>query len=284
MIICLSSGGLANQLFQFAFSNAVKRFEGEKLLFDKTQLTIATVLGNTKRKFELGVMANISVLKYCPYFWIIASFLDRLGIQTNYVWQVNQLHRPNEFRAFLILQGVALEGDILISELQKRSLYYYNIVENSSSSRAKDYITSLEFKNNCSIHVRRGDYISNAEANEFHGFVGLQYYLEAINYMRNEIPDVEFYVFSDDLDWVQKVFTTQLGVFHFPEKEQEFSGRDSLFVLSNFQNQILANSSFSLWAAYMASFECGKGLKIQPREWWKGEIRQKGFVKEWIVL
>ena len=57
--------------------------------------------------------------------------------------------------------------------------------------------------NSISLHVRRGDYISNPETRRILGFCGIDYYQKCIQMLASEVTDPYFFVFSDDMEWVK---------------------------------------------------------------------------------
>jgi hypothetical protein len=103
------------------------------------------------------------------------------------------------------------------------------------------------------IHVRRGDYLSKSSPCQV---VSIDYYRQAIGLF----PDTHFLVFSDDLDYCRRMFTGPR--FSFAEG---MSDQDDLWAMSMCQNQIIANSTFSWWAAYLNQ-NPDKRI-IAPRSW-----------------
>jgi hypothetical protein len=106
-------------------------------------------------------------------------------------------------------------------------------------------------KNSVSVHIRRGDY-SNYR-NVFAG-VTMNYYKNAFEYIRANIDDPYFFIFSDEIDWCRTEFE-KLGL---TDRETVYvswnSGNDSyrdMQLMSLCKNNIIANSGFSTWAAFL---------------------------------
>jgi len=97
-----------------------------------------------------------------------------------------------------------------------------------------------EFKKYCSIHVRRGDYVTHAS--DFPP-VTIRYIHTAIKEMK-ERGHKRFMIFSDDLNWCKKM----LPGIGLSEGRNPF---EDMTVMANCSNHIIANSSFSWWAAYL---------------------------------
>lgn len=125
-----------------------------------------------------------------------------------------------------------------------------------------------------SLHVRRGDYINNAE----HPIPSLDYYNQALSQIKSELPVM---VFSDDIEWCkgQKIFTEDRFIF----SENNNSAVD-LCLQSLCKYHIIANSSFSWWGAWLA-----KSKKvIAPKKWFGGYCNKNStkdlFPDDWKIL
>ncbi len=97
-------------------------------------------------------------------------------------------------------------------------------------------------KSTCSIHIRRGDYIGN----NFYSQLDMNYYERAMLYVKEQTRVNKFVIFSDDIEWCKE---------HFVGDEFEFSEGmsdiEDLIIMSKMDNNIIANSSYSWWGAYL---------------------------------
>lgn len=123
-----------------------------------------------------------------------------------------------------------------------------------------------------SVHIRRGDYLSAENAKIFGNICTEAYYEEAIKEIENEVPDVQFFVFSDDIPYVKKKYQgdryTIIDLNH---------GKDSLYdmwLMSNCRHNICANSTFSFWGARLNNYK--DKIMIRPTVHKNGQV----FVKE----
>ncbi len=100
-------------------------------------------------------------------------------------------------------------------------------------------------KHAVSVHFRRGDYVKIGCC------LNLGYYKMAIERMQANHPESRFFIFSDDINWVKQTATfipsDAIYVTH-PEKSEPF---DDIWAMSKCHSNIIANSSFSWWAAYL---------------------------------
>jgi len=119
-----------------------------------------------------------------------------------------------------------------------------------------------------SLHVRRGDYITDRDAYNFMGVMPLAYYHQAINYIIAKGIKPSFYVFSDDLDWVKDNIQVNAPLtcvdLHGGQKDYV-----ELDLMSKCRHNIIANSSFSWWGAFLNQ-NPGK-IVIAPAQWVKPE-------------
>jgi hypothetical protein len=117
-----------------------------------------------------------------------------------------------------------------------------------------------------SIHVRRGDYVSNPKTNQIHGVCDIPYYQKAIDEMCNKIDSPHFYVFSDDPQWVKTNITTPNAPIDFVTHNDASKNYDDLRLMSLCKHHIIANSSFSWWGAWLGK---KKGqIVIAPSRWY----------------
>ena len=109
---------------------------------------------------------------------------------------------------------------------------------------------------NCSIHVRRGDYIGN----NFHEVCHLDYYKDAISEMKRRVNIDMFVIFSDDIEWCKQNLQAENCVFM-----EGNSNVEDLYFMTQCNHHIICNSSFSWWGSWLNNKE-GKTV-IAPGKW-----------------
>ena len=130
-----------------------------------------------------------------------------------------------------------------------RSIFIFQ--EEKLSEKTKALQHSMETCNSISLHVRRGDYLSPNHVNLFGGICTINYYEKAIKYICEYVRDPIFYVFSDDIPWVQENLVIPDAVYVTHNK-----GGDSwqdMYLISKCKHHIIANSTFSWWGAYLCN-------------------------------
>lgn len=115
------------------------------------------------------------------------------------------------------------------------------------------------------VHVRRTDYLLNTDL----ASLGLDYYHRAMEKIRDEIENPRFYIFSDDPEWCSSVFK-EPDVFVTLHSDP-FSPLTDLHLMSLASHHIIANSSYSWWAAWLGAKNNQRVL--MPDTWFKQGIK-----------
>lgn len=108
----------------------------------------------------------------------------------------------------------------------------------------------IKSSNSVSIHVRRGDYLTNPTFSGVHGFVGIEYYQKSIHQVLERIESPSFFVFSDDIEWAKHNLGINNSVCYVSHNTGRSSFQD-MQMMSMCEHNIIANSSFSWWAAWL---------------------------------
>jgi hypothetical protein len=115
-----------------------------------------------------------------------------------------------------------------------------------------------------SLHIRRGDYVSNKSTLQFHGLLEMDYYLQAISQIKEKEKAIELFVFSDDLAWCQSHLNLSEKI-HFVDVNSKRDFHFDLFLMSHCKHNIIANSSFSWWGAWLN--KNSEKIVIAPKKW-----------------
>lgn len=128
-----------------------------------------------------------------------------------------------------------------------RELFVFPELVGSRNKTIGDEIVVAE---SVSVHVRRGDYLNSPVLG---GVVGPTYYKEAIQLIYQKIEKPKFYVFSDDIKWCESELGVKKEDCKFIDwNKDDFSFQD-MCLMSLCKHNIIANSSFSWWGAYLNS-------------------------------
>jgi hypothetical protein len=118
-----------------------------------------------------------------------------------------------------------------------------------------------------SVHVRRGDYASDARTLAFHGLCGVDYYQAALRRIRRAVPKAALFVFSDDPAWAKANLRLGAGARFLSHNPPERPWED-LRLMAACSHFVIANSSFSWWGAWLGT-QKGKRV-VAPRRWFAG--------------
>ncbi len=115
-----------------------------------------------------------------------------------------------------------------------------------------------------SIHVRRGDYVSNPKTRRVHGVCNLDYYRKCISLITEKITSPHFFVFSDDPGWVVENLRLDYPATLITHNDATRDYED-LRLMSMCKHNIIANSSFSWWGAWLNANP--DKIVLAPRRW-----------------
>ncbi|CAN5381781.1 alpha-1,2-fucosyltransferase [soil metagenome] len=135
-----------------------------------------------------------------------------------------------------------------------------------------------------SLHVRRGDYVTNPRANAVHGLVGADFYRNAVQYVADRAGGAPaVFVFTDDPDWVAA--SLDIGCpFTLVRHNLAGAEAEDLRLMAACRHHIVANSSFSWWGAWLDASP--DSMVIAPRPWFRDAAMDDSSLipERWIRL
>jgi hypothetical protein len=293
MIIVKLIGGLGNQLFQYAAGRYLSHVHQTDLLLDTSFLNINPDGAYTKRNLELGVFnidlkiateADIKKFRIKQSNKISREFQRTLPIlYTNLYAAESGVLYQKQFLNFP--KNTYLDGfwqcekyfksieSVLVNELKPR------IPLNEAN---KYWLTKIQSCESVSIHVRRGDYVSDKTAQSHHGVCSLDYYSQAVELIQKTHKLIEVFVFSDDLDWCKQ--NLKFTNTHFVDANQTENFHLDMVLMSHCKHNIIANSSFSWWGAWLNRNK--QKIVIAPKQWFSNQsINIQDLIPEqWIKM
>ncbi|MDO5522637.1 MAG: alpha-1,2-fucosyltransferase [Bacteroidia bacterium] len=270
MIIVRLKGGLGNQMFQYAAAKQLAEKLNTSLKLDISFLQ-NNAADSTNREFELDKF-SIPIE--------IASAEEVKKVREK---KTKNFIRPTVIREkyFGFVKPFLKAGNDYYMNGYWQSDKYFADVEAIIRSEFKfieplsdEYYIGMQGKivssNSVSLHFRRGDYVSNSKTNKYHGVCSLAYYQNAVKTISDKISNPHLFVFSDDIDWVKSNFHTGLPTV-FVEKKNENLHTD-FRLMSMCRHNIIANSSYSWWAAWLNPNK--EKIVIAPRRWYRNKRKQ----------
>jgi len=122
-----------------------------------------------------------------------------------------------------------------------------------------------------SLHLRRGDYISNLKNQGIYAVCTPAYYRAAISRMLDSHPQAHFFVFSDELAWAREMLASCRHPVHFVDHNRGADSYNDLRLMSHCQHHVIANSSFSWWGAWLGQ-RPGQRV-VAPQRWFIDPMR-----------
>lgn len=263
-------GGLGNQMFQYALGRSLSLLHNTKFKIDLSFLKDKS-LNHTLRKYELDVFP-VRV----PF--ATATDLKKFSVASNarlssilpFLSSYCTINEP----CFEFSEGIlkSPKNSLLIGfwQTEKYFLPIQDTIRNDFRFRKPmevqnaDIASEMSRQNAVSMHIRRGDYANNEETKKVHGTCPPEYYAAALKYIQDKVKDVHLYIFSDDMAWVKDNL-----VFNAPATYVEHNSGESSYadmqLMSLCRHNIIANSSFSWWGAWLNN-NPGK-LVVAPAKW-----------------
>lgn len=141
-----------------------------------------------------------------------------------------------------------------------------------ASDRNKELAEMISSTQSVSTHIRRGDYILDEQANKTHGMCGLDYYRRCIEYLADSVREPHFFVFSDDPHWCHNNLRLPYPITFVSYNDMEHSYED-LRLMSQCKHNIIANSTFSWWGAWLNPNK--DKLVLAPQKWFNDGKKKK---------
>lgn len=291
MIIIKIKGGLGNQMFQYAFGWILAKKYNEDLLLDTSVYGEKKINGIAKREFGLEIFNNdylfaseTDINSFLELSWI-QQIRKKIGLNFRKIYNDRVFeYNPN---ALQLLPPIYLNGYFQSYRYFKgresavRNLFNFDIKNIDQSNL--EFMQDMEHSSSVAIHVRRGDYVENEKTKSFHGGCSLEYYKRSISYIKNRIINPKLFFFSDDIEWVRKNFNVGLSSVFVEHNQGSDSWKDMLLI-SNCKHQIIANSSFSWWGAWLN--DNPEKIVVAPARWLaKKEIDMNDLIPStWVRL
>ncbi len=280
MIIIKIKGGLGNQLFQYAVGRALALHHRLPLKLDLT--IFKTYKLHRYLLDQFAIQADIAtedeIIKLKGRNNVLFSALRKAGL-------VKRKSYLKEKRSSYFDASVFKNDDVYLDGYWQNELYFSDIREellrdltsiSSMSELGVVYMEGIKKSNSVSLHVRRGNYLNLKNFN----VLDINYYMKAVEYMRKNVEKPTFYIFSDDLEWCKNSLGFLDNCIFVDSTKTEI---DDLKLMSFCKHNIIANSSFSWWGAWLNQ-NCKKTV-IAPKGWLLNDPgSSKVILSDWVKM
>jgi hypothetical protein len=275
MIRVKLSGGLGNQLFQYACARSLSL-----RLNTGVQLDLEKLHYDDQRQFslsKLNIQASlykhkISGTKWNAIKYKLEQVIFPYETLIDPVWAYDQ-RIFNTKKRRLILDGYwGMVGyfenlrSILLKEIQLKAPFHDKIGALAAT---------LQQQESVSIHLRFGDYVSQPFAASFFGTLPPDYYKAAIQHISQKLQHPVFYVFSDDKSRAVELLKkgTEIACFNIINEHGDYDDVEELFIMAACKHNIIANSTYSWWASWLNQHP--EKIIIHPKQWFRDEKAQR---------
>ncbi len=286
-------GGLGNQMFQYALTCVLNskgipsRISFRDFFFYKHHngfdLSRAFNLElDTKNKLKLNVLNlgsffwSVSIVQKLLYslFQMYSLLFENIMKEKKEFSFDEEIFEISNSRLIGTWQSVKyLEG---YEEFLRNKFKFKPPLDFENISLSKE----IEKGNSVAVHIRRGDYTKSEWKNSHLVIDGPEYYLNAIDELSSKLINPIFYFFSDDIDWAKTNFKG--SNFKFVEHNSNDKSYLDMYLMSLCSNFIIANSTFSWWAAWLS--ENPEKIVIAPNPWIKGLRTPEIYPDNWSVV
>jgi len=292
LIISRILGGLGNQMFQYAAGRALSLRLNEAMFVDLGEFADYPL----HQGFELsGVFqchAQIATENEVRNVlgWRSSQYMRRLLLKPQLIWlRGTTFVAEPHFHYWPAFN--AINSSCYLSGYWQSEKYFKTVADtirqdfsfrHSLQPRNLALSQQMAACTAVSLHVRRGDYVSDAKTHSNHGLCSLDYYSDAVAYIAGRLTAPCFFIFSDDIDWCREHLNLDFPVIYIDHNKGADSHLD-MQLMSLCDHHIIANSSFSWWGAWLNA--SAEKIVIAPKRWFAAGHRTDDLIPpEWIRL
>lgn len=277
-ILVKLTGGLGNQMFQYAAARHLALLNEAELLLDVSEFN--TYKLRTYALGHLAILARTATPLEIAQMTGRGSFFSKL-LAKNAFWQSRRYSRLER----VLQQGLrydpsvlARRGSLFLDGYWQSPRYFQDIGQQIKAefqtatppSPANQAMGArISGCNSVSLHVRRTDYVNNLNTQGVHGSCAPQYYDQAAATLSARETGLTYFVFSDDIPWAREnlTFPGEKVFIDFNDADHHY---EDLRLMSLCRHHITANSTFSWWGAWLGA---EAGVTITPARWFNDESK-----------
>lgn len=296
MIIIQLTGGLGNQMFQYAFAKSLAHDLNTNFLIDTEfyntstfkikfinfLLKIGTPLYKIACRLSLRINSTIPYppnLKYMQRegheFYNLGCFnIDSSCLNKEYLNEIRSTALKNQYNEGLPLlhpQKIDLKEIKMPSyfkgvyQFEEYFIHNEDLIRNDFEfitpliGKNKEIADDIKEHNSIAIHIRRGDFFKAPT----HSLVTMNYYEKSIEYIAKNVENPKFFIFSNDPEWVKENIKIPHDTYYVTNNSSE-KGYEDMRLMSLCDHFIIANSTFSWWGAWLSKNKDKIVIKPEP--------------------
>lgn len=296
MLIARITGGIGNQLFQYAFIRSLSLKLNLKFFLDLSWY-------RDFEKFEDCTNPNSATKRefLLDKFKITQNYLNPLYLKTSHHLRrysgVNKLPLLRYFNYITInekdfaINNLPLNRNIYLKGIWQNSKLFVEfndllkneiLLKNELSSDNNRFLQKIRSTNSIALHIRRGDLINRPNAIRDQPYSSDEYYQEGIKIIGKKIRNTVLYIFSDDIKWVENSLKFDQPTVYINSDGPDF---EHFYLMSQCNHNIIANSTYSWWAAWLNTND--NKIIISPKWWYRDSKHNNSIIwipNNWISL
>jgi Glycosyl transferase family 11 len=283
-------GGLGNQMFQYALCIALNK-KGIK-----TRISFLNFLVTYHHNgFNLGRAFKLKLpfpLNFFNFFLQKGEFLYKNKFAFYFLrrfilkYESKRCRIYHEKKEFEYDNNIFNQHSHILIGIWQVEVYFKNVKDvlykefKFRKPKDKKNKILIEKINNCdsvSIHIRRGDYLHSQWKNAHAVINDISYYNKAANHIEQKIKNPHYFIFSDDIQWVKE--NLKLSNCTYVDHNKGKNSYIDMYLMSLCKHNIIANSTFSWWGAWLNKHE--NKIVIIPEPWLNTESCPGIYPSEW---
>lgn len=259
MVVVKLREGLGNQMFQYALGRRLALKHHTRLKLDLSAYDVP----NSLRRYELdcfGLEASFATVLDIGLttrasshwrFWAARAVKALRGIEVisewGYPFQPEILESPDN--SYLVGYWQSEKYFKAVEPVIRKDFSFQTPVRGQNAELA----SAIETSEAVSVHIRRGDYVSNPWASRFLGVLPISYYVDAVDEIARRTNKPHLFVFSDDPGWCRRNVTFPYETTYVDANPPDKAFED-MRLMTLCRYHVIANSSFSWWGAWLSPY------------------------------
>lgn len=306
MVIVKITCGMGNQMFMYAFARRLQEDTGQEICLDYSDFgdpekNHNALFENTLQNFNIcpcRVITNreeflkITGEQGHQYYKMkrkldfLLRYTTKIGRYYAEKWSQYKWNQKGFFWGrddwIDVFPEVVETENIIVKGYWQSEKYFYHIanlikeefqVKTAIIPQNQDYLEMIRESEAVCVHVRRGDYVRGGQT-----FCSDRYYEKGMKFIREHIPNVRFFVFSDDIAYVKtmKIFYSDTVFI-----EGDNPPYEDLRLMCACKHFVISNSSFSWWAQYLS--DSVNKVVVAPKPW-RGKFTSDLVQNDWYTI
>ena len=270
-------GGVGNQLFQYFFARYILTKLNTQSILNASLIDSTNLSHPNSSILSLNLLVPIekNTRTRKLFYKFVLRYFSKINPRLNIQKSLFKVFIPSEIGYNKDVEEVILnlESKFLLGYFQSWKYFDLNSFEKNTIFTGLTYtdrwvlnnfetMSSTKFT---SVHIRLGDYL--LDKNRFIGVLPSDYYINCINHLKTLNYSQKFYIFSDQISLAKNLYGhifPQDSIW--VDNSRDCNPLETLSIMSLANVFIIANSTFSWWAANLAAND---SLVLAPNKWFK---------------